>query len=178
VERLFTPWRYRYVIAKPSEPGCVLCRAVAEADRPESLVVHLSELTVVVMNLYPYNGGHVMLAPRRHVGSLGAATPQELADMMGLARRVEDAFAEVYRPDGINLGMNLGRAAGAGVADHIHLHMVPRWNGDTNFMTVVGEVRVLPEEPAQALKKLKPFFAGLTDVHHKDTKSTKGQEGT
>jgi ATP adenylyltransferase len=159
VDRIFTPWRYRYVTDKTRpEPGCVLCRAAAKADRPESLVVHLSALTVVVMNLYPYNGGHVMLAPRRHVGSLEAATPEELADIMALARRMERAFAEVYRPDGVNVGMNLGKAAGAGVADHIHLHMVPRWNGDTNFMTVVGEVRVLPEEPGQALAKLKPFF--------------------
>ena len=140
-------------------PGCVLCRAVEEADRPESLVVHLSALNVVVMNLYPYNGGHLMIAPRRHLGDLSAATEEELGDLMALARRVEDAFREVYKPDGINLGMNLGRSAGAGVADHIHLHMVPRWNGDTNFMTVVGEVRVVPEEPGQAVAKLKPFFA-------------------
>ncbi len=100
------------------------------------------------------------VAPRRHVGSLGEATPSELADMMALARRVEEVFRTVYRPDGINLGMNLGKSAGAGVADHIHLHLVPRWNGDTNFMTVVGEVRVIPEEPAQALARLRPFFDG------------------
>lgn len=142
-------------------PGCVLCRAVEEAARPESLVVHLSALNVVVMNLYPYNGGHLMIAPRRHVGDLTTATPDELADLMALARRVEGVFREVYRPDGINLGMNLGRSAGAGVADHIHLHMVPRWNGDTNFMTVVGEVRVVPEEPGQALARLRPFFGPL-----------------
>jgi ATP adenylyltransferase len=139
-------------------PGCVLCRAVEEAARPESLVVHLSALSLVVMNLYPYNGGHLMIAPRRHVGDLTAASEDELADVMALARRVEEVFREVYQPDGINLGMNLGRSAGAGVADHIHLHMVPRWNGDTNFMTVVGEVRVVPEEPGQALARLKPFF--------------------
>ena len=132
-------------------PGCVLCRAAQEAERPESLVLHLSALNMVVMNLYPYNGGHLMIAPRRHVGTLAEATPWELADLMALARRVEDVFREVYKPDGINLGMNLGRSAGAGVADHIHMHMVPRWNGDTNFMTVLGEVRVLPEEPGQAL---------------------------
>ena len=140
-------------------PACVLCQAAEEAERPESLVLHLSALNVVVMNLYPYNGGHLLIAPRRHVGSLTAATEEELGDLMALARRVEDVFREVYRPDGINLGMNLGRSAGAGIADHIHLHLVPRWNGDTNFMTVVGEVRVVPEEPGQALAKLKPFFS-------------------
>jgi ATP adenylyltransferase len=93
------------------------------------------------------------------VATLGEATLDELSEVMALARRVEEVFREVYRPDGINLGMNLGRSAGAGVADHIHLHIVPRWNGDTNFMSLVGEVRVVPEEPAQALAKLKPYFA-------------------
>jgi ATP adenylyltransferase len=158
LERLFTPWRYGYVSAGDKAAGCVLCRAVAEAERPDSLVLRLTEWNVVVMNLYPYNAGHLMVAPRRHVGTLGEATSEELSDMMSLARRGEEAFRTVYRPDGINVGMNLGRAAGAGVADHIHLHMVPRWNGDTNFMTVVGEVRVLPEEPGQAREKLRPFF--------------------
>jgi ATP adenylyltransferase len=139
----------------------VFCRAVEEASRPESLVLHLASLNVVVMNLFPYNGGHLMVAPRRHVGSLAEATPAELAEMMALARETELAFRTVYRPDGINVGMNLGRSAGAGVADHIHLHLVPRWNGDTNFMSVVGEVRVIPEEPAQALAKLRPHFTRL-----------------
>ena len=145
--------------AKGQGPGCVLCLAVTEADKPGSLVLHLTARSVVVMNLYPYNGGHLMVAPRRHVATLAAATPEELAELMALARKTEEVFREVYRPDGINLGMNLGRSAGAGVADHIHLHMVPRWNGDTNFMTVVGEVRVIPEEPGQALARLKPYFS-------------------
>ena len=140
-------------------PGCVFCRAVEEAERPESLVLHLSARSVVVMNLYPYNGGHLMIAPRRHVASLSLTTPEELGDLMVLARRVEEVFREVYKPDGINLGMNLGRSAGAGVADHIHLHVVPRWNGDTNFMTVVSETRVIPEEPEQACRRLRPYFA-------------------
>ena len=123
MDRLFTPWRHAYVTGSGKGPGCVLCRAVEEAARPESLVLYLSALNVVVMNLYPYNGGHLMVAPRRHVGTLGEAAPEELADMMALARRVEEAFRAVYRPDGINLGMNIGKSAGAGVADHIHLHL-------------------------------------------------------
>jgi ATP adenylyltransferase len=163
MDRLFTPWRLSYVTGGPSGLGCVLCRAVAEADRPESLVVHLAPLNVVVMNLYPYSGGHLMVAPRRHVATLKDATSEELGEMMSLARKVEQVFLEVYRPDGINLGMNLGKAAGAGVADHLHLHLVPRWNGDTNFMTVVGEVRVIPEEPGQALRRLKPYFGAEKD---------------
>ena len=107
------------------------------------------------MNLYPYNAGHVMIAPRRHVGSLAEATPEELSETMALARRLESVMAEVYTPDGINMGLNLGKAAGAGVADHIHMHMVPRWVGDTNFMTTVGGTRVIPEDPVEACAKLK-----------------------
>ena len=140
-------------------PGCVLCRAVSGEAGADRLVVHRTELSFVVMNLFPYNGGHVMVAPRRHVGSLGEASLEELAELMALARRLEAVFREVYRPDGINVGMNLGRSAGAGVADHIHLHLVPRWIGDTNFMTVVSGTRVIPEEPEQACLRLRPYFA-------------------
>jgi ATP adenylyltransferase len=121
-------------------------------------VVHLGAQSFIVMNLFPYNGGHVMVAPRRHVGSLQAATAEELSDMMALARKLEGVMGEVYHPDGLNLGLNLGRSAGAGVADHIHLHVVPRWNGDTNFMTVTGDVRVISEDPRKACARLKPYF--------------------
>jgi ATP adenylyltransferase len=138
--------------------GCVLCRALETADEKDSLVVHVARLSFIVMNLFPYNAGHLMVSPRRHVATLGAATPEELDEVMAMARRVEEVFKEVYHPDGINMGMNLGRSAGAGVADHIHLHMVPRWAGDTNFMTVFGEVRVIPEEPARACARLRPYF--------------------
>ena len=139
--------------------GCALCRAISGAEGADRLVVHATELSFVVMNLFPYSGGHVMVAPRRHVGSLGEATLEELAEMMALARRLEAVFREAYRPEGINVGMNLGRPAGAGVADHIHMHLVPRWTGDTNFMTVVSGTRVIPEEPEQACLRLRPYFA-------------------
>lgn len=141
------------------QPGCVMCNALGAAGRDESLVVHVAALNFVMMNLYPYNSGHVMIAPQRHVARLADATAEELAEMMLLARRLEDVMHEVYRPDGLNVGMNLGRPAGAGVADHIHLHMVPRWSGDTNFMTVVGETRVIPEDPYKACARLRAFFA-------------------
>jgi len=159
VERLFTPWRMAYVTTADKTPGCVLCRAVSGEPGADRLVVHRTELSFVVTNLYPYNGGHVMVAPCRHVGSLGEATPEELGEMMSLARRLEEVFREVYRPDGINLGMNLGRPAGAGVADHIHMHLVPRWTGDTNFMTVVAGTRVIPEDPEEACLRLRPYFS-------------------
>lgn len=159
MERLRSPWRQAYVTGAQAQPGCVMCNALGAAGRDDSLVVHVAALNFVMMNLYPYNSGHVMIAPHRHVARLADATAEELAEMMRLARRLEDVMHEVYRPDGLNVGMNLGRPAGAGVADHIHLHMVPRWNGDTNFMTVVGETRVIPEDPYQACTRLRAFFA-------------------
>ena len=158
MKRIFSPWRHAYVTEGVKAPGCVLCRA-QEAGESAKLVVHVGERNFVVMNLYPYNSGHVMVAPKRHVGSLADATGEELAEMMVLARRLEAIYREVYMPDGINIGMNLGRSAGAGVADHIHLHVVPRWNGDTNFMTVLGDTRVIPEDPEKACARLRARFA-------------------
>jgi ATP adenylyltransferase len=139
--------------------GCALCRARDGAGTAERLVVHRGARCFVVMNLYPYTSGHVMVTPNRHVASLAEATPEELNEMMGLARRLEQAFRDEYKPDGVNLGMNLGRAAGAGIADHIHMHVVPRWSGDTSFMTVVSDTRVLPETPEQACERLRKRFA-------------------
>jgi ATP adenylyltransferase len=148
-----------YVTNADGTPGCVLCRARDGEEEAEDLVVHRGERCFVVVNLFPYSGGHVMVAPNRHIASLVEATTEELAEAMALARRIEQVFREEYKPDGINLGMNLGRPAGAGVADHIHLHVVPRWTGDTSFMTVVGGTRVIPEEPQQACRRLRPNFA-------------------
>ncbi len=159
MERLYTPWRLGYVTNQAEAPGCALCRARDGQDGADRLVVHAGETCFVVMNLYPYTGGHVMVTPKRHVASLSEATPAELAELMALARRLEEVLREVYRPDGINLGMNLGRAAGAGIADHIHLHVVPRWSGDTSFMTTVSDTRVIPEDPEQACRRLRPYFA-------------------
>jgi ATP adenylyltransferase len=136
-----------------------MCDALAGVERDDSLVVHVAPLNFVLMNLYPYNSGHVMVAPRRHFARLADASADELSEMMALARRLEGVLQDVYRPDGLNVGMNLGRQAGAGVADHIHLHLVPRWSGDTNFMTVVGETRVIPEDVHQACARLRSFFA-------------------
>jgi len=158
VDRLYTPWRLAYVSSQETAAGCALCRARDGVEGAERLLVTTGESCFVVMNLYPYTGGHVMVTPKRHLASLGDATAEELSEMMALARRLEQAFREVYRPDGINLGMNLGRAAGAGIADHIHLHVVPRWSGDTNFMTVVSDTRVIPETPEQACQRLRPYF--------------------
>jgi ATP adenylyltransferase len=155
MDRIWSPWRRAYVTATTREPGCVLCRSLERAAEADSLVVHVAADCFVVMNLYPYSAGHVMIVPRRHVGSLAETTAAELAEMMGLARRMEAVLAEAYTPDGINVGMNLGKAAGAGVADHIHLHVVPRWAGDTNFMTTIADTRVIPEDPVEACARLR-----------------------
>jgi ATP adenylyltransferase len=157
---LWTPWRLRYVTATQKSDECVLCHALACADEAQSLVVRVEEHVFALMNLYPYNNGHVMIAPKRHVGALGEATPAELNETMALAQRLERVYARLYHPDGMNLGMNLGRTAGAGVADHIHLHLVPRWTGDTSFMTVSGATRVVPEDPYEACLRVREALAG------------------
>jgi ATP adenylyltransferase len=142
---------------------CVFCEPAGPSSDPEreALVVARSGLCYVVLNLYPYNNGHVLIAPRRHIASLAAATNDELADLMRLTRDAERALTEAYQPQGINVGINLGRPAGAGIVDHLHIHLVPRWTGDTNFMTVFGETRVLPEQLSDTAERLRPIFARL-----------------
>jgi len=146
--------------AEAPSDGCVFCSALASSE-PESLVVTRGQACFVVINLYPYNNGHVMVLPNRHIGSLAEASRQELTELMAMTRRAEIALTEAYRPHGLNMGINLGRPAGAGVPGHLHMHVVPRWDGDTNFMTVVGSTRVVPEVPSQTLKRLTPIFARL-----------------
>ena len=143
-----------------SAPGCIFCSAIDAAEQ-SPLVVHRGDACYVILNLYPYNNGHLMVVPNRHVATLEAARRDELDELMALTRVAEMALREVYRPDGINVGINLGRAAGAGVLDHLHVHLVPRWSGDTNFMTAIGEVRVLPEDLSQTAERLRPAFARL-----------------
>lgn len=162
MERLWSPWRHAYVTRSEPAGGCVFCDA-PHRDDGRALVVDEGVTCFVILNLYPYNSGHLMVVPRRHVATLAALTRDEVGELGVLTRRAEMALTEAYQPQGINAGMNLGRAAGAGVADHIHVHLVPRWTGDTNFMTVVGEVRVLPEELPAAAARLRPIFARLHD---------------
>src|SRR5438046_2706771 len=121
----------------------------------------VGRLCYVILNLYPYNNGHLMVVPERHVATLEASTPDERLELMRLTRHAEMALTEAYAPQGINIGINLGRPAGAGIVDHLHVHLVPRWNGDTNFMTVIGDTRVLPEGLQDTKKRLQPIFARL-----------------
>ena len=140
--------------------GCVFCTAPS-SDEGGALVVHAGLLAYVILNLYPYNAGHLMVVPRRHVATLALLERDELTEMALLTQLSERVIAEAFSPQGINIGMNLGRPAGAGIVDHLHTHLVPRWNGDTNFMTVIGEVRVLPEELPRTAGKLRPIFNRL-----------------
>lgn len=143
-----------------STTGCVFCDALARTAE-DALIVFRGATCFVILNLYPYNNGHLMVVPERHVGRLAGLEPAEVAEMMRLTRVVEMALQELYQPHGFNMGLNLGKPAGAGVLDHLHMHVVPRWNGDTNFMTVVGETRVLPEELAHTAERLRPILARL-----------------
>ena len=143
-ETLWAPWRMSYV-STPQPEGCVLCsKPRADRDR-EELVLYRGEHCFIILNLFPYNNGHLMICPYRHTAEFVDLSAPELGEIAGLARYGVRVIREAFAPDGFNLGMNLGRAAGAGIADHLHLHVVPRWNGDTNFMPVTGYTRVLPE---------------------------------
>ncbi len=145
--------------ASDKEETCAFCAARDALDDPASLVVLRGTTCFVLLNLYPYNNGHLMVVPNRHIADLKSAGPAELNEMMQLTRLSELVVTEAYRPHGINVGINLGRPAGAGILHHLHMHLVPRWNGDTNFMTVVGETRVLPEDLLESAARLRPLFA-------------------
>ena len=161
MERLWSPWRHSYVTRKGEDSSCVFCDALT-SDGGRALVLDEGPTCFVILNLYPYNSGHLMVVPRRHVGTLAALHAPELSELGEWTRRAEMALTEAYQPQGINLGMNLGRPAGAGVLDHLHVHLVPRWTGDTNFMSVVGNVRVLPEELPRTAERLRPVFHRLS----------------
>lgn len=161
MDRLWSPWRLEYVTSSKPETGCIFCEA-HRPPHPDSLIVYEGTSAYVILNLYPYNNGHLMVVPYRHVPSLSALSAEELREIALLLQRSELALTEAYQPHGINVGINLGEPAGAGVLDHLHVHVVPRWNGDTNFMTVIGEMRVLPEDLGASAKRLRPIFAKLT----------------
>ena len=156
MDRLWTPWRYRYVsTADRPENACIFCQAAASADDHAHYVVLRAERNFLILNLYPYTSGHLMIAPYEHVATLGDAHPETLAEMMRLTARAEKVLRELYRPDGLNIGMNMGASAGAGITGHIHMHALPRWTGDASFMTTVSETRVLPETIETTYERLR-----------------------
>jgi ATP adenylyltransferase len=155
MDYLWTPWRYAYVTDAAKNDRCVFCDAAALGDDAKALIVLRAAKNFVILNRFPYTTGHVMIVPFAHIADLSGCDSATLTEMMQLAQRVEAALGEVYRPEGYNLGMNLGRCAGAGITGHLHLHVLPRWTGDTNFMTVTAETRVQPEDLAITFEKLR-----------------------
>ncbi len=161
MDRLWAPWRLSYVTAASDPPSeCIFCDA--SAGRNDDLLLWRGRYCFIILNLYPYNNGHLMVVPNRHLSALEALAGEEQAEMMTFARLSEMALNEAYRPHGINVGINLGKAAGAGIENHLHMHFVPRWSGDTNFMTAVADTRVLPEELAATVARLRPVFERLS----------------
>jgi ATP adenylyltransferase len=150
---LWAPWRLEYIQAADEQEGCLFCD-VLEREDEDALVVHRGDRAFVLLNKFPYSSGHFMVAPTRHVGEFGGLADDEVVDIHRLAREGIAALEDVYSPQGFNLGWNLGRIAGAGIVDHVHLHVVPRWAGDTNFMPILADVKVLPEHLMQARRRL------------------------
>jgi ATP adenylyltransferase len=170
LDHLWSPWRLEYITqAKPKDAGCVFCHAPGRASDlgddifldADPLVVFHGQRAYVILNLYPYNNGHLMVVPYRHESTLAALTRDEMNEVGLLTQRSELVLREAYKLEGINIGVNLGSAAGAGIEEHVHVHLVPRWNGDTNFMTVTGQTRVLPEDLQSTAARLRPIFERL-----------------
>ncbi len=158
MDHLFTPWRYAYITGATAPGDCLFCGLLRTQDDEKSLIVHRAEHCFVVLNAFPYTSGHAMVVPYEHLDELRKLSQPAAQEIMALTQRLESVLRELYRPDGVNLGMNIGKAAGAGVAGHIHMHILPRWFGDVNFMGSVGETRVLPEDLQTTYKKLRSKF--------------------
>ena len=164
MDRLWSPWRYDYIKSgsgvEGQEPSpCVFCALLAgEGDDESKFIVHRASHNFIVLNIYPYISGHLLIVPYEHLAELSAAPKESTDEMMDLTKRCQAVLSEVYHPHGFNLGMNLGRSAGAGVADHFHMHIMPRWTGDANFMSTIGETRVIPEDLSTTYQKLHGRF--------------------
>jgi ATP adenylyltransferase len=158
VNHLWSPWRYQYIQADKSGAGCIFCEKAAAQQDEENLIVHRADHNFLILNLYPYTTGHLMVVPYEHVDSLAKASEASLHEMMLLTRDAENRLESIYHPHGFNIGMNVGESAGAGVAGHIHMHVLPRWRGDANFLSTVGETRVMPEDLKVTWRKLKDAF--------------------
>jgi ATP adenylyltransferase len=152
--QLWAPWRLEYVSSAGEQPGCIFCGAVRSSSDEDALVVHRGDVALALLNKFPYAAGHLMVAPTRHVGDLGELDDDEIVEIHRLASAGLGALAQTYAPQGFNLGWNLGRVAGAGIVDHVHLHVVPRWAGDTNFMPVLADTKVIPEALAETRARL------------------------
>jgi len=161
MDYIWTPWRYQYItnLIAGEKPDCIFCDAAKRTDDEVTLVVHRGVSSFVILNRFPYTSGHLMIVPYKHTAELSGLDAATLTEMMQLAQRAEAAFKSLYKPDGLNFGMNLGRAAGAGIAGHLHLHGLPRWIGDASFLSVTGETRVLPEDLSTTFTRLRAALA-------------------
>ena len=155
MDYLWTPWRYAYVTGAEKATGCIFCEAPKAGDDEKARIVYRGEHCYIILNTFPYTPGHVMIVPYAHLDELHKLPAQAAHELVDLSQKTETVLRDQYRPDGVNLGMNIGKAAGAGVAGHIHMHVLPRWVADSNFVSVVGETRVLPEALDVTWKKLK-----------------------
>lgn len=158
MDRLWSPWRYRYVSHESPAGACIFCEKPAGGDQ-ENLIVYRGHHNFILLNLYPYTNGHLMIAPYEHIAELERLPEAAAREMMALTQEAVGRLKFIYRPQGVNLGMNLGECAGAGIAGHLHMHVLPRWFGDANFMTTIGETRVLPEDLGETWRKLREAFA-------------------
>ena len=161
MQQLWAPWRMAYIDDGAKEAGCIFCTKYRQEDLKAALVLTHSRHAVVMMNKYPYNNGHLLIAPKHHENSLASLAPEEYSDLSEVLRRAVEIVKTVLNPGGVNVGMNLGQCAGAGIEDHLHWHIVPRWEGDTNFMPVIGETRVMPQHLADSYDRLQPHFHNL-----------------
>lgn len=159
MDYLWTPWRYQYITTTGEAGECVFCAAARATDDKAWLVVHRAARNFVILNRYPYTSGHIMVVPYEHAATLEELPDDTLMELILLARAAEKHLRAIYRPEGLNLGLNIGRSAGAGIAGHVHLHILPRWRGDTNFMTVTAETRVLPEDLEVTWERVRAAFA-------------------
>jgi ATP adenylyltransferase len=158
LDRLWNPWRYQYVSKENKPDGCIFCALPREDRDEQNLIVYRGQSNYIILNRYPYTTGHLMVVPYHHTNSLQGIDEATAMELFSLVRTAEGKLRSIYRPNGMNLGMNLGEAAGAGIAEHIHMHVLPRWIGDSNFMTVIGETRILPEDLAETYRRLKAVF--------------------
>jgi ATP adenylyltransferase len=159
MDYLWSPWRYQYISNAAPVEGCVFCHLLEQKDDESSLIVYRGQANFIVLNLFPYASGHLLIVPYAHISLLSDAPAETSNEMFELTKQAQRALLDEYRPAGFNIGMNLGQAAGAGVAGHIHMHILPRWFGDINFTTAIGETRVLPETLSTTYQRIKKYFS-------------------
>ncbi len=158
---LWAPWRMKYILSDKTGDGCIFCALDDRNEDETRLILYVGTLTIVMMNRFPYNNAHLLVAPVRHVSDMDSLSNEEMLDLMIIVRRSIGVLKNVMNPEGFNVGLNLGKTAGAGIEDHMHVHIVPRWNGDTNYMSVLGDVRVISEHIEETYHKLLPHFQGF-----------------